>query len=265
MAVATPVIEFRQVAKIYNPGEAEVRALDNVDLTIEEGEMVAIMGPSGSGKSTMMNLIGCLDRPTSGEYRLLGEEVGRKSDNELAEVRNRRIGFIFQTFNLLPRLTAIQNAELPLLYRGGPTPVRREASRKALEAVGLGHRLHHRPAQLSGGESQRVAIARTIATDPAIVLGDEPTGNLDSRSGAEVMAIFQDLNRRGRTVIVVTHDDQIAHHCRRIVRLRDGKLVRDETVAKPLVASPASMPLAGALGGAGLAGAGSTGSGGGRG
>ncbi|MHB0886763.1 MAG: ABC transporter ATP-binding protein [Bacillota bacterium] len=247
--MATPVIELRQVAKIYNPGEAAVNALDHVDLTIEEGEMVAIMGPSGSGKSTMMNLIGLLDQPSTGEYLLLGEDMSRKNDNQLAEERNRRIGFIFQNFNLLPRLTAIQNTELPLLYRGVPGPERREASRKALEAVGLGHRLHHRPPQLSGGESQRVAIARTIATDPAIVLGDEPTGNLDSRSGAEVMAIFQDLNRRGRTVIIVTHDDQIAHHCKRIVRVRDGKLVRDETVAQPLVASPGTMPLAGAGGG----------------
>ena len=260
-AVGTPIIEFRQVSKVYNPGEAEVHALDRVDLTIEEGEMVAIMGPSGSGKSTMMNIIGCLDRPTSGEYRLLGEEVSRKNDNQLAEVRNRRIGFIFQNFNLLSRLTALQNTELPLLYRGVPTAERREASRRALEAVGLGHRLHHRPAQLSGGESQRVAIARTIAADPAIVLGDEPTGNLDSRSGAEVMAIFQDLNRRGRTVVIVTHDEQIARHCRRIVRVRDGRLVRIETVSEPLVASPSTMPMAGALGGAASA----EGMGGGRG
>ncbi|HEY3314639.1 MAG TPA: ABC transporter ATP-binding protein [Bacillota bacterium] len=239
--MARAVIDLRDISKVYNPGEAAVHALDHVDLTIEEGEMVAIMGPSGSGKSTLMNIIGCLDRPTSGEYRLLDEEVSRKNDNQLAEVRNRRIGFIFQTFNLLTRLTAQQNAELPLLYRGVSVAARREASIKALEAVGLGHRLHHRPAQLSGGECQRAAIARTIATDPAIVLGDEPTGNLDSRSGAEVMAIFQGLNRRGRTVIVVTHDEAIAHHCRRIIRLRDGKLVRDERVTEPSVAGAAGL------------------------
>lgn len=229
------MIRIEGLTKVYGAGtENVVHALAGVSLTIREGEMVAIMGPSGSGKSTLMNLLGCLDRPTSGSYWLAGEEVSRKTDNELAEVRNRKVGFVFQSFNLLPKLTALQNVETPLIYRGIPARQRRAVAQRALEMVGLGHRGHHRPAELSGGQMQRVAIARAVAADPAILLGDEPTGALDSRTGAEVMAIFQDLHRQGRTVILVTHDEQVARHCSRVIRLRDGQIVSDERVAHVL-------------------------------
>jgi putative ABC transport system ATP-binding protein len=213
---------------VMGAGETEniVHALDGVTLTIDEGEMVAIRGPSGSGKSTLMNILGCLDRPTSGRYVLAGEDVSMMSGNALAGVRNRRIGFVFQTFNLLPRMTALENVELPLLYGGASN-----AKKKALEAlgvVGLGDRGHHKPNQLSGGQRQRVAIARAIVTDPAIVLADEPTGALDTRTGEEILTLFKKLNSQGRTIIIVTHDLKVAEHCQREIYIRDGKIVPSE-------------------------------------
>jgi putative ABC transport system ATP-binding protein len=228
------MIRIEQMTKVYGTGETAVYALAGVDLTVVEGEMVAIMGPSGSGKSTLMNMIGCLDRPTGGNYYLAGKEVGRIDDNERAEVRNQHIGFIFQQFNLLPKLTAIQNVETPLIYRGIPGKKRREMAQQALERVGLGNRGHHKPSQLSGGQQQRVAIARAIAAQPSILLGDEPTGALDSRTGQEVLALFQELNAEGRTIVLVTHDERVAEHCRRVVRLRDGKIISDEINPHPL-------------------------------
>jgi putative ABC transport system ATP-binding protein len=228
------MITIRGMTMAYGQGDTQVVALAGVDLTVGEGEFVAIMGPSGSGKSTLMNMIGCLDRPTAGDYILAGREVSRVDDNERAEVRNRHIGFIFQGFNLLPRLTAVQNVETPLIYRGIAAGRRREMALAALATVGLGGRGDHRPAQLSGGQQQRVAIARALASDPSILLGDEPTGALDSKTGQEVLALFQDLNRQGRTVVLVTHDERVAAHCRRVVRLSDGRIVADETIADPL-------------------------------
>jgi putative ABC transport system ATP-binding protein len=224
-----PVIELQEITKIYELGETQVHALQGASLKVCPGEMLAIMGPSGSGKSTLMNILGCLDQPTSGAYRLAGEDVSRLSDNRLAEIRGRRIGFVFQSFNLLPRTEAIQNVELPLLYAG--VRDRRGRARAALDAVGLADRIHHRPNELSGGQQQRVAIARALVNDPAIILADEPTGNLDSHAGAEIMGIFQALNEeKGITIILVTHEPDIAEHTRRIVHLYDGKIVRDEPV-----------------------------------
>lgn len=226
-----PVIVLEGVEKVYRMGRVEIPALRGVSLTIERGEFVAVMGPSGSGKSTLMNIMGCLDRPTRGRYWLEGREVSRLSEDELAVVRNRRIGFVFQNFNLLPRATALQNVELPLLYNGVGWRERRERARRMLEEVGLGDRLGHRPSELSGGQQQRVAIARALVNDPAMILADEPTGNLDSRTGREILALFQRLNReQGITLVVVTHDLFVARHAMRIVRLQDGVVVADEPV-----------------------------------
>ena len=231
------MIELVGVTKVYRMGNVDVPALSGVDLAIGRGEMVAIMGPSGSGKSTLMNIVGCLDVPTTGSYVLEGEEVGRLGDDRLAEIRNRKIGFVFQTYNLLPRLTAQANVELPLLYGNGRDSKRR--SREALQRVGLAARAGHRPAELSGGEQQRVGIARALAKDPSILLADEPTGNLDSRSSAEIMAILQTLNREeGLTVIIVTHEHDIAAHTQRTIAMRDGLVVSDDPVSEPLQAEP---------------------------
>jgi putative ABC transport system ATP-binding protein len=226
--MSRPLIEARDITKIYRMGDVEVHALRGASLQVEEGELLSIMGPSGSGKSTMMNVLGCLDQPTSGEYYLDGVDVGTLNDNALAEIRNRKIGFVFQTFNLLPRTTALQNVELPLIYRGVGRRERRRWAEEALDMVGLGDRVHHRPNELSGGQQQRVAIARALVTRPDIILADEPTGNLDSRSGVEITAIFQRLNAETQiTVIFVTHDPEIAANTRRVVRLLDGKIVVD--------------------------------------
>jgi putative ABC transport system ATP-binding protein len=238
-AIETPVIELRDICKVYQMGEVEVHALRGVSLTVSKGEIMAIMGPSGSGKSTMMNIIGCLDQPTSGSYLLEGQDVSHLHDDELAAIRNLRIGFVFQTFNLLARTSALQNVTLPLIYAGVGRSERRDRARAALETVGLGHRLDHLPTELSGGQQQRVAIARALVGNPSIILADEPTGNLDSESGAEVMAILQGLNRRrGMTVILVTHDPVIARHSERILNLYDGQITHNEIVAEPLVAMP---------------------------
>lgn len=222
-----PLVELRDLCKIYNAGENEVRALGGVSLSIEAGEFVAIVGQSGSGKSTLMNMLGCLDLPDGGVYRLDGEDVAHIPEPSLAGIRNRRIGFIFQGFNLIPSLTALENVELPLIYRGIPRRERGELAVSALERVGVGNRMHHYPAQLSGGQQQRVAIARAIAAKPPIILADEPTGNLDSASGAQIMEILHELHAEGRTVILITHDDRIASAAGRLIRIIDGRIVED--------------------------------------
>lgn len=221
------LIDVRNVYKIYNPGENEVRALDGVSLTIEEGEFVAIIGQSGSGKSTLMNMLGLLDTSTSGEYYMDGIDVSHMTDDELSEIRNKKIGFIFQGFNLISSLTAKGNVELPLVYRGMKRSEREKLSAKALEMVGLEKRMYHRPAQMSGGQQQRVAIARAIAAKPPLILADEPTGNLDSHSGKDVMKIIHHLHSEGRTIILITHDNGIAAEAQRVIRIQDGKIIDD--------------------------------------
>ena len=221
------LIEIRDMCKIYNPGENEVRALDHVDLKIHRNEFVAIIGQSGSGKSTLMNMLGCLDVPTSGSYILNGQDVSHLSDDELSDIRNKEIGFIFQGFNLIPGLTALENVELPLIYRGVGKKERMRLSEIALEKVGLQNRVHHKPSEMSGGQQQRVAIARAIAQAPPVILADEPTGNLDSGSTKEIMEILKELHGEGRTVILITHDNDIAARAKRIIRIMDGKIVAD--------------------------------------
>lgn len=240
----TPVIDIHDITKIYKMGDIEVPALQGATVKIYPGELVSIMGPSGSGKSTLMNILGCLDQPTSGTYQLDGTDVEKLNDNQLAEARNQKIGFVFQSFNLLRRTSAIDNVEQPLIYAGAKTKERRERAKAALELVGLGDRLKHLSNELSGGQQQRVAIARALVTKPAIILADEPTGNLDSKSGAEIMCIFQRLNvENGITVIFVTHDPRIAQHTKRVIRLADGRIVGDDAVRDQLIAC-ADKPLA---------------------
>ena len=231
------LISISNLRKIYHMGEVEVRALDGVDLEVEAGEYVAIMGPSGSGKSTLMNLIGCLDTPTSGEYVLNDQRVSDLDDSELANIRNHEIGFVFQTFNLLSRATALSNVELPLIYARISARERHRRAREALEKVGLADRAKHQPNELSGGQRQRVAVARALVNDPSILLADEPTGNLDSRTSAEIMELFNELNAAGNTLVVVTHEEDIAAHAQRVVRLLDGKIVVDERVGQAEVPS----------------------------
>lgn len=221
------LIEIRDIYKIYNPGENEVRALDGINLTVEHGEFLAIVGQSGSGKSTLMNMLGLLDVPTSGTYTLDGVDVKNMTDDELSEIRNKEIGFIFQGFNLIPSLTAVENVELPLVYRGMKKEERNKLALEALERVGLSHRLDHLPKQMSGGQQQRVAIARAVAARPPIILADEPTGNLDSHSGVEVMKILHELHEEGRTVILITHDNDIANEAQRVIRIQDGQIISD--------------------------------------
>ena len=222
------VIEVKDAHKTYKMGENIVNALDGVDFTVKQGEFIAIMGPSGSGKSTLMNLLGCLDRPTSGSYTLEGENIAASTDQELALIRNKQIGFVFQNFNLLPRLSALDNVALPLVYSRINRTERRNKALEALQAVGLADRGHHRPNELSGGQRQRVAIARALVNNPAIIMADEPTGNLDSKSGDEIISMFKDLNSKGRTIILVTHEPEIAAHANRTILIRDGKIVSDE-------------------------------------
>ena len=222
-----PLIRVRDLCKVYNPGENEVRALDHVDLSIDKGELVGIIGHSGSGKSTLMNMLGCLDVPTSGNYYLNGKDVSNMTDDELSDVRNVEIGFIFQGFNLIPNLTAKENVELPLIYRGVSKKEREDLAVESLKAVGLEHRMDHKPSEMSGGQQQRVAIARAIAARPPVILADEPTGNLDSRSTQEILEVLKELHRSGRTVILITHDDEIAAQVNRVIRIKDGKVEAD--------------------------------------
>ena len=238
-----PVIEISDVWKTYKMGTQEVHALRGCSLDVDEGEFLAIMGPSGSGKSTLMNVIGCLDVPTKGSYKLDGRDVGRLSDDQLAEVRNGQIGFVFQTFNLLSRQDCLQNVELPLVYAGVGRAERRERAAEALRQVGLGDRMDHKPNELSGGQRQRVAVARALVNRPSILLADEPTGNLDSATSDEIMRLFELLYRRGNTIVVVTHEDDIAAHARRVVRLRDGTVETDVRVPSPVLANAAEAEL----------------------
>jgi putative ABC transport system ATP-binding protein len=235
------LIRLEHITRSYEMGQEVIHALRDISLEIERGEYVAIMGPSGSGKSTLMNLLGCLDTPSSGEFELNGSRVSEMDDNELAEIRNREIGFVFQSFNLLPRSDALHNVELPLIYAGVPSDDRREKALRSLDHVGLGDRIHHRPNEMSGGQRQRVAIARALVNSPSIVLADEPTGNLDSKTGEEIMRLFESLSEKGNTIIVVTHEEDIARHARRIVRIRDGLIASDETRAETRAANPAAV------------------------
>ena len=234
--MARKIIEIKDLMRHYQMGQTVVKALNGVTFDVEENEYIAIMGPSGSGKSTLMNMIGCLDTPTSGEYILNGHRVSELDDAELAQVRNREIGFVFQTFNLLPRTDCLNNVELPLIYAGMKSSERKKRAISTLEKVGLGDRLDHKPNELSGGQRQRVAIARALVNDPSILLADEPTGNLDTKTGEEIMLLFEELYRAGNTIIVVTHENDIANHARRIVRLRDGIIESDEKVENPVLA-----------------------------
>ena len=243
-AVDQLLIDIQDIRKVYVMGTSEVNALAGVSLSIRSGEYLAVMGPSGSGKSTLMNVIGCLDTPTSGSYKLRGTEIRDRDDDELARIRNQEIGFVFQTFNLLPRADALHNVELPLIYAGRASKERKERARAMLELVGLADRMHHRPNELSGGQRQRVAIARALVNDPSIVLADEPTGNLDSKTGTEIMALLDEIHRRGNTVILVTHEEDVAARAHRVVRLRDGLIESDRRHVP--VAPPALTPPAGA-------------------
>ncbi len=234
MDAAGIVISVSELHKTYVTGKIEVNALKQCELVVRAGDFVAVMGPSGSGKSTLMNILGCLDRPSGGSYRLQGKEISELDDVELGKVRNKQIGFVFQTFNLLPRLSVLRNVELPMLYAGIAPALRKQRAMEALERVGLADRVLHKPNEISGGQKQRVAIARALVNHPAIILADEPTGNLDTRSGEEIMAIFQALNREGVTIVVVTHETDIARHARRVIYFRDGYLVKDEGVKQPI-------------------------------
>lgn len=248
------MITLKNLMKIYYTGDIELKALSGVDLNVSQGEFVAIMGPSGSGKSTMMNILGCLDKPTSGDYILDGINIKNANDDQLAEIRNRKIGFVFQSFNLLPRTTALENVELPMLYAGVRAKERRERALKALEAVGLAQRIHHKPNELSGGQQQRVAIARSLVNNPVIIMADEPTGNLDSKSSVEIMAIFQQLNEMGITVILVTHEPDIARYAKRNVHFKDGLIDRDEIVQNRSIAGGSTFNLGDLRSGLGVAG-----------
>jgi putative ABC transport system ATP-binding protein len=224
------LIRLQNISRRYQMGTELIHALRDVSLEIQRGEYVAIMGPSGSGKSTLMNLIGCLDTPTAGEFELNGNKVSEMDDNELAEIRNREIGFVFQSFNLLPRSNALHNVELPLIYSGMSAEERRQVALDTLSSVGLADRIHHKPNEMSGGQRQRVAVARALVNKPSIILADEPTGNLDSKTGVEIMDLFEELSRKGNTIIVVTHEEDVAKHARRILRIRDGQIASDERV-----------------------------------